>query len=211
MGPSQSIQQNSCTYSNYYIPMYLPYLLPHQGNEMWQILRHHLGVLAIIRNIESNIFEQFKCQQEQKIGMQKFTGTKQIQKGFYFFFCKRPKYYQMLEKHMLKHPCQIHIMYSKLNKFKLVIQLRPIKNESNLVHVFSTLLLFFANLPHCYFTRLNPKRKGPFYFCLPALLGIHRNLNPKRIFQIQRGIFEGCTNRARPSRPSLKNCQNCTI
>ena len=22
---------------------------------------------------------------------------------------------------------------------------------------------------HCYFTRLKPKRKGPFYFCLPAL------------------------------------------
>ena len=32
---------------------------------------------------------------------------------------------------------------------------------------------------HCYFARLNLKRKGPFYFCLAALLRIHRNLNQK--------------------------------
>ena len=33
----------------------------------------------------------------------------------------------------------------------------------------------------------------------------------KRIFEVQRGILEGCNNRAWPSRPCLKNCQNCTF
>ena len=28
---------------------------------------------------------------------------------------------------------------------------------------------------HCDFTRLNPKKKGPLQFCLPALLRIHRH------------------------------------
>ena len=33
----------------------------------------------------------------------------------------------------------------------------------------------------------------------------------ERIFQMLRCIFEGCTNRARPSQPFLKNCQNGTF
>ena len=45
------------------------------------------------------------------------------------------------------------------------------------------------NRTHCYFTRLNPKRKGPFYFCLPALLGIHRNLKQKEFFYSRKGFF----------------------
>ena len=45
-------------------------------------------------------------------------------------------------------------------------------------------------IAHCYFTRLNPKRKDPFYFSLPALLGIHKESQPKIIFQIQQGILE---------------------
>ena len=36
---------------------------------------------------------------------------------------------------------------------------------------------------HCYFIRLNPKRISPFQFCLPALLGIHRNPRQKDIFK----------------------------
>ena len=59
---------------------------------------------------------------------------------------------------------------------------------------------------HCYFTRLNPKRISPFYFCLPTLLGNRNSLKPKakRIFEIQQGILKGRTNRARPSRPIWK-------
>ena len=36
---------------------------------------------------------------------------------------------------------------------------------------------------------LNPKRKGPFYFCLPALLGIHRNLKQKEFFRSSEGFL----------------------
>ena len=32
---------------------------------------------------------------------------------------------------------------------------------------------------HCYFTRLNPIRISPLRFCLPKLLGIHRNPRQK--------------------------------
>ena len=35
--------------------------------------------------------------------------------------------------------------------------------------------------------------------------------NAKRVFQIHQGILEGCTNRAQPFQPSLKNCQNGTF
>ena len=68
---------------------------------------------------------------------------------------------------------------------------------------------YISATTHCYYTRSNPKRKGLFLFCLPALLGIQKNPKKKEVFEIQRGILEGCTNRARPSRPSrpcLKNC-----
>ena len=34
----------------------------------------------------------------------------------------------------------------------------------------------------------NPKRKDPFYFCLPALLRIHRNLNQKEFFRSSEGF-----------------------
>ena len=40
-----------------------------------------------------------------------------------------------------------------------------------------------VSFSHCYFTRLNPKRESPFYFWLPALVGIHRNLNQKEFFR----------------------------
>ena len=70
--------------------------------------------------------------------------------------------------------------------------------------------------PHCYFTGLNPKRISPFQFCLPALLGMYSRPNvqeskAKRFFEIHREILEGCTNRARTSKPCLKICPACNL
>ena len=42
---------------------------------------------------------------------------------------------------------------------------------------------------HCYFTRLNFKRKSPFYFCLPALLGIHGTPKQKDFLRSSKGFF----------------------
>ena len=42
----------------------------------------------------------------------------------------------------------------------------------------------------CYFNRLNPKRISPFQFCLPALLGIHRNPTQKEFLKTKQGILE---------------------
>ena len=61
------------------------------------------------------------------------------------------------------------------------------------------------------FYQIEPYRKGPF-LVLPSSIAKNSSApNAKRIFQIHRGILEGCTNRARPSQPSLKNCQNGTF
>ena len=50
-----------------------------------------------------------------------------------------------------------------------------------------------------------------FYFCLPALLGIHRNPMRKYFLESSEGILESHINRAQPSQPSLKNCPNDTF
>ena len=42
---------------------------------------------------------------------------------------------------------------------------------------------------HCYFTRLNHKRISPFQFCLPALLGIHRNPRQKDFLKSSEGFL----------------------
>ena len=42
---------------------------------------------------------------------------------------------------------------------------------------------------HCYFIRLNPRKKGTFKFCLPALLGIHRNSKQKEFFRSSKGFL----------------------
>ena len=47
----------------------------------------------------------------------------------------------------------------------------------------SSRLIIKTDLAHCYFTRLNPRKKGTFYFCLPALLRIHRNSKQKEFFR----------------------------
>ena len=61
------------------------------------------------------------------------------------------------------------------------------------------------------FYQIEPYKKGPF-LVLPSSVARNSSApNAKRIFQIHRGILEGCTNRARPSQPSLKNCQNGTF
>ena len=43
------------------------------------------------------------------------------------------------------------------------------------INIFSN----FQGVPHCYFTRLNPKKMGPLQFCLSLFLGIHKI--PKQI------------------------------
>ena len=40
-----------------------------------------------------------------------------------------------------------------------------------------------------HFTRLNPKKKGTLQFCLPALLGIHRNSKQKEFFSFSEGFL----------------------
>ena len=42
---------------------------------------------------------------------------------------------------------------------------------------------------HCYSIRKKKKKKGPFQFCLPALLGIHRNSKQKEIFSFTEGFL----------------------
>jgi hypothetical protein len=68
-----------------------------------------------------------------------------------------------------------------------------------------------ARVPTLLFYQIEPYKKGPF-LVLPSSIARNSSVpNAKRIFQIHQGILEGCTNRARPSRPSLKNCQNGTF
>ena len=61
------------------------------------------------------------------------------------------------------------------------------------------------------FYQIEPYKKGPFLVLPSSIARNSSTPNAKIIFQIHRGILEGCTNRARPSRPSLKNCQNGTF
>ena len=42
---------------------------------------------------------------------------------------------------------------------------------------------------HCYFTRLNPERISPFQFCLPEMLGIHRNPKQKEFLKSTEGFL----------------------
>ena len=65
----------------------------------------------------------------------------------------------------------------------------------DLTHYDQPLIFMHVCSTHCYFTRLNPKRISPFQFCLPAMLGMHRNPKKKRFFEIQQVILEGRTNR----------------
>ena len=52
---------------------------------------------------------------------------------------------------------------------------------------FSTLKIL--NTSHCEFIRLNPKKKGPFQLCLPALLGIRRNSKQEEICSFTEGFL----------------------
>ena len=52
--------------------------------------------------------------------------------------------------------------------------------------------------------------KGYFLISPPSIASSSQEPKTKRIFQIQQGL-EGRTDRAQPSRPSLKNCQNGTF
>ena len=44
-------------------------------------------------------------------------------------------------------------------------------------------------MSHFYFTRLNPRRINPVQFCLPALLGIHRNPRHKEFLKSSKGFL----------------------
>ena len=44
-------------------------------------------------------------------------------------------------------------------------------------------------ISHCYFIRLNPRKKGTFKFCFLALLGIHRNSKQKEFFRSSKGFL----------------------
>ena len=79
------------------------------------------------------------------------------------------------------------------------------KTISKLSHIYDLAGVFYN--AYCYFTRLNLKKMGSLYFCLPALLETHRNPKQK-LFEILWGINEGRTIRARSSWPFLKNSKN---
>ena len=61
------------------------------------------------------------------------------------------------------------------------------------------------------FYQIEPYKKGPFLLLPSSIARNSSARKAKRIFEIHRGILEGRTNRARPSQPSLKNCQNGTF
>ena len=66
------------------------------------------------------------------------------------------------------------------------------------------MILPFLDHPHYYF-RI-------FYLILPSSLSVYSSApKTKIIFQFLRRILEGRLNRARPSQPILKNCQNGTL
>ena len=79
------------------------------------------------------------------------------------------------------------------------------------VHVSLTKDSSWFNTCTLLFYRIEPLKNGP-SLILPSSIARNSSApNAKRIFQIHRGILEGCTNRVQPSRPSLKNCQNGTF
>ena len=51
------------------------------------------------------------------------------------------------------------------------------------------------NNSHCYFIRLNSRKKGTYKFCLPALLGIHRNSNQKELGTLLGKNHRFCTSK----------------
>ena len=56
-------------------------------------------------------------------------------------------------------------------------------------HFYVTLILYMSLHTHCYFIILNSRKKGTFKFCLPALLGIHRNSKQKEFFRSSEGFL----------------------
>ena len=55
--------------------------------------------------------------------------------------------------------------------------------------IIRTVLISGGSYSHCKFIRLNPKNKGPIQFCLPVLLGIHRNSKQKEFFRFSEGFL----------------------
>ena len=70
-----------------------------------------------------------------------------------------------------------------INKF---YQMSTMNSEST--NILKDFMRAFNVSPHCYFTRLNPRKKGTFKFCLPALLGIHKNSKQKEFLRFTEGF-----------------------
>ena len=71
-----------------------------------------------------------------------------------------------------------------INKF---YHMSTINSEST--NILKDFMRAFNVSPHCYFIKLNPRKKATFKFCLPALLGIHRNLKQKEFFRSSEGFL----------------------
>ena len=54
-------------------------------------------------------------------------------------------------------------------------------------HTFHSLQ--YTRISHCYFIRLNPRKKGTFKFCHQALLESHRNSKQKEFFRSSEGFL----------------------
>ena len=70
------------------------------------------------------------------------------------------------------------------------------------------------NSMHCalLFYHIEPLEKGPFLVLPSSIARNSSERKTKRIFEIQRGILEDPTNRARPTIPALaETCQNGTV
>ena len=79
---------------------------------------------------------------------------------------------------------------------KSMIVWRDLHNWVKSFRRFFLVKCFFRNIftPHCYFTRLNHRKKGTFYLSLTALVGVHRNLkHPSPLRKIAKmAVFNSC-------------------
>ena len=89
--------------------------------------------------------------------------------------------------HLISVHCMIILNYFQFNITKVTdFELPP---SCYWTKMWVTDLPNFLPSPHCYFMRLNPKRINPFYFCLPALLGIHRKPMQKYFLKSSEGFL----------------------
>ena len=85
------------------------------------------------------------------------------------------------------------------------------KIPDSLIGFLFSLLIRKNSFDTLLFYQIEPLKNGVTLILTSSIARNSSAPNAKRIFQIHRGILEGCTNRAQPSLPSLKNCQNGTF